>query len=123
MKKINIIYWIFTGLLCALMLFSAIGGFANPEESVKMMHDHLQYPVYFITMLGIAKTLGVIALLTPGFPRLKEWAYAGFTFDLIAAVWSSIAVGDPIAPLLTFIIFFALVAGSYIYHHKRLKNA
>lgn len=123
MKKTNIIYWIFTGLLCGLMLFSAIGSFANPGESIELMHNHLGYPIYFITMLSVAKILGVIALLTPGFPKLKEWAYAGFTFDLIAAVWSCLAVGDPIAPLLTFIIFLALVAGSYIYHQKRLKGA
>jgi hypothetical protein len=54
----------------------------------------LGYPLYLMSLLGVAKLLGVAALLTPGFPRLKEWAYAGFVFNLLGAAWSHLAVGQ-----------------------------
>lgn len=121
MKKINIIYWIFTVLICGLMLFSSIGSFADPVASKAMMEGHFGYPPYITVFLSIAKILGVIALLVPGFPRLKEWAYAGFFFDLTGAMYSSIMVKDPIDGVLFFIVFYVFLFGSYIYHHKRLK--
>jgi hypothetical protein len=55
----------------------------------------LGYPLYFVTLLGVWKLLGVVAILWPGFPRLKEWAYAGIAFDLSGATVSHLAVGDP----------------------------
>ena len=68
-----------------------------------------------MTLLGILKLLGVVALLAPGFARLKEWAYAGFSFDLIGAAFSFAAAGDPtpagIAPPL---LILAVVAVSYV---------
>jgi hypothetical protein len=85
-EKNNFIYWIFTGILVAVMLFSGITSILNTPESIKMMSGHFDYPVYFNQYLGVAKVLGSIALLVPGFPRLKEWAYAGLTFDMISAV-------------------------------------
>jgi uncharacterized membrane protein YphA (DoxX/SURF4 family) len=83
MKKINIIYWVATGLLLAMMLLSGVMSIINGPKSVEMMHDHLGYPNYFTVFLGVAKILGIIAILVPGFPKLKEWVYAGFTFDLL----------------------------------------
>lgn len=121
MKKINIIYWIFTGLLLALMLSSVIGTFADPAGSKAMVTDHLGYPKYFGELLAVAKALGIIALLIPGYPTIKEWAYAGFAFDLIFACCSFIAVGDPVKNWAPFIIFFAIFIVSYIYFHKKLK--
>jgi len=121
MKKINIIYWIFTGILAAAMLFSGITSIMNTPESIKMMSGHFGYPVYFNQYLGVAKVLGSIALLVPGFPRLKEWAYAGFTFDMISAVYSEISVHDSVAQWAPIFIFIAFLAVSYICHHKRLK--
>ena len=50
-----------------------------------------------ITFLDVAKILGVIAILIPGYPRLKEWAYAGLAFDLIGATYAQIAKGYPAA--------------------------
>jgi uncharacterized membrane protein YphA (DoxX/SURF4 family) len=123
MKKINIIYWVFTGILVAVMLFSGITGIMNTPESIKMLSGHFGYPAYFNQYLGVAKVLGSIALLVPGFPRLKEWAYAGFTFDMISAVYSEISVHDSVAQWAPIFIFIAFLAVSYIYHHKRLKAA
>lgn len=57
---------------------------------------YLGYPVYFLTILGIWKILGVVAVLIPKFPLLKEWAYAGFFFVMSGAIFSHIAVSDPI---------------------------
>lgn len=119
MKKINVIYWISTVLLCLVMGGGAIPSVLNQPQSVAMLNQ-LHYPVYFGLLIGIAKILGSIAILVPGFPKLKEWAYAGFTFDLIGATWSAIAIGTPLTQVAPMLIFFALLAVSYIYHHKRL---
>ena len=62
MKKINIIYWIATGLILALMLFSAIGSFMSNPDGAKMM-DALGYKPYIIQFLAVAKILGIIAIL------------------------------------------------------------
>ena len=120
MKKANIFYWIFTGLLCALMLFSAVGGLTGGKDGVAMM-QHIGYGPHVLPFISVAKILGVIALLVPGFPRLKEWAYAGFTIDLAGAMYSFIAVGDPASSWMFLIIGFLLIAGSYIFYHKRLR--
>jgi hypothetical protein len=85
------------------------------------MSKHLGYPLYFTPFLGVLKLLGVIAMLIPGFPRIKEWVYAGFTFDLVGALYSFIAVGDKPKDYALFVIFFALLIVSYIYFHKRLE--
>ncbi|MDM5213199.1 DoxX family protein [Peribacillus sp. NJ4] len=122
MKKINIIYWIFTGLLAALMVLGSIPDIMSVSDAVALF-NHLGYPTYLLPFLGIAKLLGVVAILIPGFPRIKEWAYAGFVFDLTGAMYSSISVGDPASEWLLFIIGYILIAGSYIFHHKKVKSA
>lgn len=118
MKKTNILYWASTGLFCAFMLTSAIPNILVTEEWVTMMAS-LGYPRYLIPFLGVAKLLGVVALVVPGFGRIKEWAYAGFFFDLIGATYSSIAVGGLQLPQAFMIIPFALLGLSYAYLHKR----
>ena len=123
MKKINILFWIFNGLLAALMLFSAISSLTNPAAAKEIVTKHLGYPEYFGTLLSVAKILGVIAILTPGFARLKEWAYAGFAFDLIWATYSSICVGDPASGWGFMFVFIILFALAYIYHLKKQNAA
>ena len=93
MKKINIVYWVFTSLFAALMLLSSIPDILLSPDAVVFMH-HLGYPDYFTIFIGVAKILGVIAILVPGFPRLKEWAYAGFFFTMSGAIFTHLAVGD-----------------------------
>jgi hypothetical protein len=63
------------------------------KDEVDMM-AHLGYPLYFLTILGVWKMLGVVAVLIPKFPLLKEWAYAGFFFAMSGAVFSHLACGD-----------------------------
>jgi hypothetical protein len=117
MKKLKIFYWIFTGIMAAMLGIGAVFNAMSSPESVEVF-KHIGYPEYLVSFLGVAKLLGIIAILIPGFPRIKEWAYAGLTYDIIGAMYSHIAIGAPAkewAPL--FIILF-IIAGSYIFHHK-----
>jgi hypothetical protein len=119
MKKTNTIYWILTGLFAGFMFLTAIPDVLISPDAVAFMML-LGYPNYFIPFIGVAKMLGAIAIVIPGFPRIKEWAYAGLFFDLIGAVYSVIAVGQGSGAL--FILLPIVIgAGSYIYYHKRLK--
>lgn len=92
-KRNKIIYWIATAWLSLGMLSSGIVQVLKLKEEVDMM-GHLGYPIYFLTILGVWKILGVITVLVPKFPLLKEWAYAGFFFTMSGAVFSHIAGGD-----------------------------
>ena len=94
MKKVNIAYWIVTILFAGFMIFSSVDGIMVNERSVQFMEGLLHFPKYMIPFISWAKILGVIAILVPGFPRIKEWAYAGFFFAMSGAVFSHAAVGD-----------------------------
>jgi hypothetical protein len=87
MKVRTIIYWIATLLFCGTMGAGGLGNLLRAEEQVASIQA-LSYPPYLMTILGVAKLLGVVALLLPGCRLLKEWAYAGFTFDLLGAAAS-----------------------------------
>ena len=119
MKKIKILYWVFTALFAFMMFGSAIPDVFVQEIAVKGMHIDLGYPVYFIPFIGIAKWLGVIAILIPGYPKIKEWAYAGLFFDLIGATYSIIAVGSNAGQWGFMIIPIALGTLSYYFYHKK----
>ena len=121
MKKANIIYWVLTGLLAALMLLSSIPDIVCVKEAVVIVKDHLGYPVYFIPFIGVAKLLGVIAILVPGFPRIREWAYAGFVFDIVAAMYSSYSVGDQVSQWLPLSVGLVLIFASYFAWHRKMK--
>jgi len=120
MKKIRIFYWITTGLLLLMMAFSSISSLALPAQSVAFFNT-INMPSYLISFLSIAKLLGVIAILVPGYPRLKEWAYAGLTFDLIGAAYCNYAVGKPTGEWLPILIFIVLAFVSYFLYHKKLS--
>ena len=118
-RRDTILYWIFTGLFCAFMLTSTIPNILSAPEWVEIFKQ-LGYPPYMLPFLGVAKLLGIIALLVPGFPRVKEWAYAGMFFDLTGAVYSGLSVGGFDPKMLIMLIPFGLGALSYLYQHKRL---
>ncbi len=92
-KRNKIIYWIATALLSIGMLQSGWFAVLRTDQWVKLV-TALGYPVYFLTILGVWKMLGVIAILVPGFKLVKEWAYAGFFFAMTGAFFSHLAVGD-----------------------------
>lgn len=89
----KIIYWASTALLCFGMLGSGISQLLHLEEMNELI-THVGYPLYFMYIIGTWKILGVIALLIPKNPLLKEWAYAGFFFLMTGALISHLAIGD-----------------------------
>ena len=115
MKTNKIIFWVSTIPVAGMMLMSS---FMYLSHSAQVMEGYktLGFPLFFINLLGTAKLLGSIALLQPMFAKLREWAYAGFTFVLIGAAWTHIAsgVGSPIFP----IVLLLVLAVSYFYNMK-----
>ena len=120
MKKTKIIYWIVTGLFSAFMIFSSIPDILVAPDAVKFMTD-LSFPIYFIPFIGVAKVLGIIAILIPGYPRITEWAYAGLVFDLIGAMYAIAAKAGVVAAL-PILIFIGVAFASYFLYHKKLKE-
>jgi uncharacterized membrane protein YphA (DoxX/SURF4 family) len=92
-KRDKIIYWIATAWLALGMISTGIVQLLKVKEEAELF-NRLGYPAYLLTMLGIWKLLGVIAVLLPKLPLLKEWAYAGFFFAMSGAVFSHLAMGD-----------------------------
>jgi len=93
-KKNKIIYWVATIWLALGMVSTAIVQLIHMQEEVEKTSLHLGYPSYFLTIIGVWKILGVVAILIPKYPLLKEWAYAGFIFVMTGAIFSHIACGD-----------------------------
>lgn len=118
MSKTNrALYWIATIWLAlgmvstgAVQLIKARQG----QGGVDMI-THLGYPVYLLTLIGIWKILGVVALLIPRKPLLKEWAYAGFFFIMSGAVFSHIALRDSMSEIIPSLLLLVLTAASWYF--------
>jgi len=93
MKRNKIIFYIATGLLTALILFSVFMYFFNHDE-VAQMFTNFGYPTYIIYPYAVAKLLGLVALWVPSFKTVKEWAYVGFFFAFILAFFAHYMIGD-----------------------------
>ncbi|MEO5977214.1 MAG: DoxX family protein [Chryseolinea sp.] len=93
LKRNKIIYWVATLWLSLGMISTGIVQLIKMKEEADMF-TRIGYPSYLLTILGVWKILGVIAVLIPKFPLLKEWAYAGFFFAMSGAIFSHLAVGD-----------------------------
>ncbi len=122
MKKTNVIYWIFTGLMTALLGLGSVFDAISAPEAVAYV-TRLGYPAYLVPFLGVAKLVALIVILIPGFPRLKEWAYAGLVIDVVGAMYSHISVGEAPSSWAPISVVLILIAGSYVFHHKRLTNS
>jgi uncharacterized membrane protein len=94
-KRDKIIYWVSTLWLALGMVSTGVVQLMRSEDQNKLVVEGLGYPVYFLVILGTWKMLGVIAVLIPRYPLLKEWAYAGFFFAMSGAILSHIASGSP----------------------------
>ena len=92
-KRNRIIYWVATIWLSLGMVSTGIVQLIKMKEEADMF-SRLGYPEYLLTILGVWKLLGVIAVLAPRFPLVKEWAYAGFFFAMSGAIFSHLAMGD-----------------------------
>ena len=110
-KRNKIIYWISTIWLALGMLSTGTVQLLKLKEEVDMM-THLGYPVYFLTILGIWKMLGVVAVLMPKFALLKEWAYAGFFFVMSGAIFSHLASGDAVNKIFPSLLLLILTVVS-----------
>ena len=113
-KRNKIIYWIATIWLALGMLSTGIVQLLKVKKDVELTTS-LGYPVYFVTLLGIAKILGVIALLIPKFPLLKEWAYAGFFFMMSGAIFTHIAAGNSISEIFPSLLLLILTVVSWYF--------
>ncbi len=108
----KIAYWATTGLLSALSLFAAYSYLSGAPQAVEGF-AHVGYPQQLRVLLGIAKLLGAITLLVPGVPKLKEWAYAGFTFAWIAASVAHYLANEKPSAVMP-LVLLALLAVSYV---------
>jgi hypothetical protein len=113
-KRNKIIYWIATAWLALGMLATGIVQLLQVKEETALM-TQLGYPLYVLTILGIWKMLGVVAVLIPAFPLLKEWAYAGFFFAMSGAVLSHLAIGDTASSLFGPLLLLVLTVVSWYF--------
>ncbi len=119
MKTTKIVYFAATGLLSALMLFSAGMYFFNHAEVVKIFGE-LGYPSYIVYPLAIAKLLGLAAIWSNYSKSLKEWAYAGFFYDFLLALAAHVSIRDGGQGFA--IVALVLLAASYISGKKLYKD-
>src|SRR5438067_1934468 len=103
MKKTNLIYWILTGLFAFAMLGSAIPDILVMPVAVEGFRQ-ISMPAYLLPFLGWAKLLGVVAILIPGYPRVREWAYAGLFFDILGATYCVAASGKMVVQWLPMLV-------------------
>jgi hypothetical protein len=112
MKTRKIVYWVTTSLVALVMAMGGVMDLMRGPE-VAEIFGHLGYPLYFGAIIGFWKVLAAPALLAPGLPRLKEWAYAGIAFDLTGAAFSHASVGDDAGKVITPLVFLALAVASW----------
>lgn len=120
-KRNKIIYWISTLWLALGMLSTGIVQLLHVKEEVDFIL-RLGYPDYFLTLLGIWKILGVVAVLIPKFPLIKEWAYAGFFFAMSGAVFSHIAIDNAMSELFGPLLLIVLTVVSWYFRPAERKT-
>lgn len=119
-KTHKIIYWVATLWLALGMTSTGIVQLLRLKDDVDRM-THLGYPAYLLTMLGIWKLLGVIAVLIPKYPLVKEWAYAGFFFTMSGAALSHIIVSDPFSEIAPSLLLLTLTIVSWYFRPENRK--
>jgi len=117
MKKTTTLYWIFTGLFAFIMLGSAIPDILIMPMAVEGFKG-IGFPAPLVPFLGWAKLLGVIGILVPGYPRIKEWAYAGLMYDIIGAIYA-VAFIEPVATWGPMLVIPLIGTLSYVYYQKK----
>lgn len=114
-KRDKIIYWVATLWLALGMVSTGIVQLIKMEDEVARTVNELGYPLYFLTLLGTWKIAGVVAIVIPKFPILKEWAYAGFFFAMSGAVFSHFANNDDVADFFGPVLLIVLTAVSWYF--------
>jgi uncharacterized membrane protein len=121
-KTLKIAYWIVTVLFVLFMLFGAVSELLQAQSAQQVLTD-LGYPVYLNYILGIAKVIGAIAIVQWTFTALKEWAYAGFTIDIVGAAASAYFAGQGVGAALFTLVFLIPLFLSYWLWKKTDANA
>src|SRR5699024_8533954 len=121
-KKNKIIYWITTGFLAFGMLAGGVQQLLQIGGYVEII-TQLGYPLYILSILGAWKILGVIAVLVPKFPLVKEWAYAGFFFAMSGAAISHIVKGQPFTEALPSLVLLTVTVASWYFRPADRKLA
>lgn len=119
-KRNKIIYWIATIWLALAMTASAIQQIFNIGGFVEIM-ERLDYPSYFAAIIGTWKIAGVIALLIPKFPLVKEWAYAGFFFVMSGAIFSHMAMNEPFTEIVPGLVLLSMTIISWKFRPEDRK--
>jgi hypothetical protein len=116
-KRNKIIYWIATLWLALGMVSTGAVQLLKGKEGQGGLDTitHLGYPAYILMILGFWKMMGVVAVLVPKFPLLKEWAYAGFFFMMTGAAFSHLAAGDSLSTLFPALLLLILTAVSWYF--------
>ncbi len=117
----KIIYWITTGFLAFGMLAGGIQQLLQTGGYVDIVADQLGYPIYLLSILGFWKILGVVAILIPKFPLVKEWAYAGFFFAMSGAAASHIAMGQPFSKAIPSLTLLIMTVASWYFRPASRK--
>ena len=119
-KRNNLFYWVVTVFLAFGMLSQGVAQILHTKGYVEIITTHLGYPLYFLNIIGVWKILGVAAILIPGFPLVKEWAYAGFAIEFLSASISYIAVdGLTFNCFIPFISMTVLIVSYFTFHKKQ----
>lgn len=123
MKRNKIIYWIATIWLALGMISTGMVQLLKAKAGAGGADSlaHLGYPDYFLTILGVWKVLGVIAVLIPKFPVVKEWAYAGFFFAMSGAIFSHMASGNPVTEIFPALLLLVLTIISWYFRPAERK--
>ncbi len=114
-KTQKIIYWVATLWLALGMASTAIVQLMRMPEEVEKITKQLGYPVYIITIIGVWKLLGVVAVLVPRFPLVKEWAYAGFFFAMSGAAISHIIMHHSMGDIFPSLLLLLLTVASWYF--------
>ncbi|TGK33825.1 DoxX family protein [Leptospira gomenensis] len=119
-KRNKIIYWVSTLWLSLGMVSTGLVQLLHSKEEVEPIL-RMGYPEFFLTLLGVWKLLGVIAVLVPKLPLIKEWAYAGFFFAMSGAIFSHVAFGNPIRDLFPASLLLILTVISWYFRPAERK--
>jgi len=119
-RRVTIAYWVATIWLSLGMISTGIVQLIRMDEEVTNFTE-LGYPLYLLTIIGVWKMLGVVAILVPKFPIIKEWAYAGFFFTMSGAIISHLVIGDPVNLIFPPLLLLVLTLVSWYFRPASRK--
>jgi uncharacterized membrane protein YphA (DoxX/SURF4 family) len=120
-KGKKIVFWISTIIIAVAFFITGLGNLF-PFAHIAQDMAHLGYPAYFLKILGTWKILGAVAIIVPGTPKIKEWAYAGVMLDLTGAALSRFFVGDDLQMIIVPLAIATLVTANYAVRNSMIAD-